>query len=69
MQQYSRFTDKGPSIAEPNIETIRNLLKKSMLEKGKPDCLSELSSKIKHYNNTTHHSNKLKPIDASKNSN
>ena len=27
-QQYSRFTDKGPSIAERVIKTIRNLIEK-----------------------------------------
>ena len=29
IQQYSRFTNKGPSIAERVIRTIRNLLKKA----------------------------------------
>ena len=34
IQHYSRFTDKGPSIAERVIRTIRNLLKKPVFEKG-----------------------------------
>ena len=42
-QHYSRFTDKGPSIAERLIRTLRNLLKKPVFEKGKADWLSELS--------------------------
>ena len=65
IQHYSRYTDKGPSIAERVIRTIRNLLKKPVLEKGKADWLSELPSVVKKYNNTFHHSTKVKPIDAS----
>ena len=33
IQHYSRFTDKGPSIAERVIRTVRNLLKKPVFEK------------------------------------
>ena len=66
IHHYSRFTDKGPSIAERVIRTVRNLLKKPVFEKGKADWLSELPSVIKQYNNTVHHSIKMKPIDASK---
>ena len=64
-QHYSRYTDKGPSIAERVIRTVRNLLKKPVFEKGNADWLSELPSIIKQYNNTIHHSIKMKPIDAS----
>ena len=32
IQHYSRFTDKGPSIAERLIRTLRNLLKKPVSE-------------------------------------
>ena len=42
VQHYSRFTDKGPSIAERVIRTIKNLLKKPVFEKGNADWLSEL---------------------------
>ena len=66
---YSRFTDKGPSIAERVIRIVRILLKKPVFEKGNADWLSELPSIIKQYNNTVHHSIKMKPIDASKKSN
>ena len=69
IQHYSRYTDKGPSIAERVIRTIRNLLKKPVFEKGKADWISELPSVIKQYNNTIHSSTKMKPIDASKKSN
>ena len=69
IQHYSRYTDKGPSIAERVIRTIRNLLKKPVFEKGRADWVSELPSVIKQYNNTIHHSTKMKPIDASKKSN
>ena len=69
IHHYSRFTDKGPSIAERVIRTIRNLLKKPVFEKGNADWLSELPSVVKKYNNTIHHSTKMKPIDASEKSN
>ena len=69
IHHYSRFTDKGPSIAERVIRTIRNLLKKPVFEKGNADWLSELTSVIKQYNNTIHSSTKMTPIQASKKSN
>ena len=69
IQHYSRYTDKGPSIAERVIRTIRNLLKKPVFEKGRADWVSELPSVVKQYNNTVHHSIKMKPINASKKEN
>ena len=66
IQHYSRFTDKGPSIAERVIRTMRNLLKKPLFEKGNADWLSELPSVVKKYNNALHHSIKMTPIQASK---
>ena len=66
IHHYSRFTDKGPSIAERVIRTIRNLLKKPVFEKGKADWISELQSVVKQYNNTIHHSTKMTPIQDSK---
>ena len=44
IHHYSRFTDKGPSIAERVIRTIRNLLKKPVFERGNANWLSELPS-------------------------
>ena len=61
IQHYSSFTDKGPSIAERVIRTLRNFLKKPVFEIGKADWVSELPSVIKQYNNTTHHSIKMTP--------
>ena len=69
IHHYSRYTDKGPSIAERVIRTIRNLLKKPVFEKGNADWLSEIPSVVKQYNNTIHHSTKISPIQASKKSN
>ena len=69
IQHYSRFTDKGPSIAERVIRTVRNLLKNPVFLAGNADWLSELPSVIKQYNNTIHHSIKMTPIQASKKSN
>ena len=69
IQHYSRFTDKGPSIAERVIRTVRNLLKKPIFLAGNADWLSELPSVIKKNNNIIHHSTKMTPIQASKKSN
>ena len=66
IQHYSRYTDKGPIIAEKVIRTLRNLLKKPVFEKEKADWVSELSSVIKQYNITIHSSTKMTPIQASK---
>ena len=69
IQHYSRYTDKGPSIVERVIRTVRSLLRKPIFEKGRADWLSELTSVIKNYNNTIHHSTEMTPNQASKKSN
>ena len=66
---YSRFSDKRPSIAERVIRNLRNLLKKPVFEKGSANWNFELTTVVKQYNNTIHHSTKMKPIDASEKSN
>ena len=66
IQHNSRFTDKGPSIAERVIRSVRNLIKKPVFEKGNADWLSELPTVIKQYNNTNQHSIKMTPPQASK---
>ena len=69
IQNYSRFTDKDPSIAERVINTIRNLLKKPIFSAANADWISELRSVIKQYKNTIQSSTKMKPTNASKKSN
>ena len=69
IHHYSRYTDKGPSIAERVIRTVRNLLKKPVFEKGKASWIDEIQSVIKQYNNTIHKSIKMTPIQASEKSN
>ena len=69
IQHFSRFTDKGPSIAERGIRTVRNLLKKLIFIAGNANWLSELSSVVNKYSNTIHHSMKMTPNQASKKSN
>ena len=69
IHHYSRYTDKGPSIAERVIRTIRNLMKKPVFLAGNAYWISELSSVTKQYNNTIHHSIKMTPNQASKKSN
>ena len=66
IQHYSRYTDKGPSIAERVIRNIRNLLKKPVFLAGNAKWLSELSTVVNKYNNTTHSSTKMIPVQASK---
>ena len=66
IQHYSRYTDKGPNIAERVIRTVRNLLKKPVFLAGNADWISEIPSVIKQYNNTIHNSTKKTPIQASK---
>ena len=66
IQRYSRFKDKGPSIAERVIRTVRSLNKKPVFLAGNADWLSELPSVIKQYNNTNHSSIKMTPTQASK---
>ena len=69
IHHYSRFTDKGPSLAERVIRTVRSLLKKPVFEKGNADWISELPSVIRKFNNTIHHSIKMTPIQATKKAN
>ena len=69
IHHYSRYTDKGPSIAEGVIRTIRNLLKKPVFLSGNADWISKLPSVTKHYNITIHSSIKMTPNQASKKSN
>ena len=69
IQHYSRFTDKGPCIAERVIRSIMNLLKKPVFLAGNANWISELQSVTKQYNNTIHHSIKMTPNQASKKSN
>ena len=59
IQHYSRLTDKGPSIAERVIRTIRNFLKKPCRN---ANWTSELPTVIKQYNHTFQHSVKMTPI-------
>ena len=68
IKHYSRFTEKGPSIAEKVIRTIRYSLKKPVFLAGNADSISELPSVIKQYNNTIHSSTKMTPNQASKKS-
>ena len=69
IHHFSQFSDKGPSIAERVIRTIRNQLKKPVFLAGNADWLSEIPLVIKKYNNTIHSSIKMTPNQASKKSN
>ena len=62
----SRYTDKGPSVCERVIRSVRSLLKKPVFSAGNADWLSELPSVIKKYNNTIHSSTRMSPVQGSK---
>ena len=47
IHHYSRFTDKGPSIAERAIRTMKNLMKKPVFLAGNADWIKELPSVTK----------------------
>ena len=68
IHHYSRFADKGPSIAERVIRAIRYLIKKPVFLEGSADWLTELPSIIKKHNNTIRSSTKMTPIQAIKKS-
>ena len=69
IHHYSRFTDKGPSIAKHVIRTVRSLFKKPVFLAGNANWLSELSAVVNTYNNTIYSSIKMTPNQASKKSN
>ena len=69
IHHHSRYTDKGPSIAERLIRPITKLLKKPVFEKCNAIWLLEPTSVIKKSNNTIHSSTKKTPLEASKKSN
>ena len=69
IKRYSRYTDKGAVFAERFNRTTKNLLKKPVFLAGNADWSRELPSVIKKYNNTTHSSKNMTPIQASKKSN
>ena len=69
IKRYSRNTAVGAVFAERFNRTLRNLLKKPIFLAGNADWLSEVSSVIKQYNNTIHHSIKMTPVQASKKAN
>ena len=69
IHHYSRYTDKGTSIAERVVRTMRNILKKPVFLAGEASWINELPSVIKKYNNSIHHSTKMTPIQGSKKSN
>ena len=49
IHHYSRFTDKGPSIADRVNRTVRSLLKKPVFLAGNANWISELPSITKQY--------------------
>ena len=69
IHQYSRFTDRRPSIAGQVVKDKRNSMKKPVLENGTVAWITELPSKTKQKNNTIHNWEKMTPDDGSKNVN
>ena len=67
VQHYSRYTARGPSIAERVIRTLRGLLEKPVFEKGKTDWISELSSALTNMKIQSTAQRKRLPFDLLKN--
>ena len=62
---YSRNSSFGSVFAECFNKSIRDLLKRPVFEKGDGNWIDVLPTITKQYNNRTHSSNKLTPIQAS----
>ena len=62
---YSRNSSYGAVFAERFNHTIRDLLKKPVFEKVESNWIDVLPTITKQYNNRTHSSTKLTPIQAS----
>ena len=66
IKRYSRYTSKGTVFAEQFNRTIRNLLKKPVIEIGDANWIDIFYSIIKKYSSTVHSSTKMTLIQASK---
>ena len=62
---YSRKSSYGSVFAERFNRTIRDVLKKIVFEQGDANWIDVLPTITKQYNNRTHSSTKLTPIQAS----
>ena len=65
IKHYSRNSSYGAVFAERFNRTIRDLLKKIVFERGDANWIDVLQTITKQYNNKTHSSTKLTPIQAS----
>ena len=65
IKHYSRNTYLGAVFAERFNKSIRDLLKRPVFEKGDGNWIDVLPTITKQYNNRTHSSTKLTPIQAS----
>ena len=66
MKDFHFCTDKGTVFTERFKTTIRGFLRKPVFLKVNAEWQSEVPSVKKKYHNTTHHSIKKIPIEASK---
>ena len=64
IKHYSRNTSLGAVFAERFSRTIRDLLKRSVFEKGDGNWVDVLPVIKKQYNNRVHTATKLTPIQA-----
>ena len=64
MKLYSRNSSNGAAFAERFSRTLRDLLKKPVFEKGENKWVDRIPTMTKQYNNRTHSSTKLSPIQA-----
>ena len=65
VKRYSRTTSIGAVFAGRFNRTIRDLLKRPVLERGESNWIDLLPTITKQYNSRIHSSTKLTPIHAS----
>ena len=68
IQLFSRYTNRGPTMAERVNKALCNFLKTPVILTGNADWLSQLPSVTRKLNNTNHSSIKMTPNRASKKS-
>ena len=66
IQQFSRYSDKGPSKAVRFNRAISDLLKKPVFQRGDAIWVNKLQSVLKQYKRTIHHSINMAPIEVKK---
>ena len=67
INMYSTYNEGKSLVAERFIRTLKSKLYKHMTTNGKNVCYDVLDDIVNKYNNTSHSTTKLKPIDVGDN--